>query len=181
MLIVETGAGELEADSFLSLLDARDLAAKYGITLPADDTEAEVLLRNAYLGLLPLELRLQGVRTWEKQTGIFPRTYVYKNCEPVDPDEIPQEVKLSQLYQADAINSGASSNAVTGGQKLKSFNVDGVYSETYQDGSSASLNAIVQGVENQMYPLTKLGFDRSPCGGGAFGGGIGRENMGFMR
>ena len=181
MLIIEDGSGVVEADSFLSLIDGRDLAAKYGISLPADDTEAEVLLRQSYLGLLPLEVQLQGYRTHEKQTGVYPRAGVYKNCVALDADDIPQEVKLAQLYQADAISSGASSNAVTGGQKLASFSVDGVYSESYQAGSSASLNAIVQGVVNQMYPLTKIGYAQSPCGNGGFGGGVGRENMGYMR
>ena len=41
-LVVETGAGLADADSFISLVGARALAEKYGITLPADDTAAEV-------------------------------------------------------------------------------------------------------------------------------------------
>ena len=180
-LIVETGSGVAEADSYLSLVDARALAEKYGITLPADDTEAEVLLRNGYLGLITIEPQLQGYRTHDIQTNIYPRTGVYKNCVAVGADSIPNEVKLSQLYQADAIQSGASTNGVVSGQKLKSFSVDGVYSETYQDGSSASLNAVVQGVQNQMYPLTKVGYQQSPCGGGGYGNGLGRESMGYLR
>lgn len=181
MLIVEDGSGVADSDSYLSLVDARALAIKYGIALPADDTEAEVLLRNGYLGLIPIEPQLQGTRTHTVQTNIYPRTGVYKNCNPVDADSIPNEVKLSQLYQADAIQSGASTNEVSGGQRLAGFNVDGVYSETYQDGSSASLNAVVQGVVNQMYPLTKIGYQQSPCGGGGYGNGLGRENMGYLR
>jgi len=181
MLIVETGSGVADSDSYLSLVDARALAEKYGITLPADDTEAEVLLRNGYLGLITIEPQLQGYRTHDIQTNIYPRTGVYKNCVAVGADSIPNEVKLSQLYQADAIQSGASTNGVISGQKLKSFSVDGVYSETYQDGSSASLNAVVQGVQNQMYPLTKVGYQQSPCGGGGYGNGLGRESMGYLR
>lgn len=180
-LIVETGAGVADADSFLSLVDARALATNYGITLPVDDAEVEVLLRNGYLGLLPIEKDLQGTRTHDIQTNIYPRAGVLKNCVAVDSDAIPNEVKLSQLYQADAIQSGASTNEVSGGQKLSGFDVKGVYSETYQDGSSASLNPIVQGVYNQMYPLTKVGFQQSPCGNGGYGNGLGRECMGFLR
>jgi len=181
MLIVEDGSGVLDSDSYQSLVDARALAVKYGIILPTDDTEAEVLLRNGYLGLIPLESTLQGVRTHQIQTNIYPRTGVYKNCNAVGNDSIPSELKLSQLYQADAIQSGASTNEVSGGQRLAGFNVDGVYSETYQDGSSESINAVVQGVVNQMYPLTKIGFQQSPCGGGGYGSGLGRESMGYLR
>ena len=181
MLIIEDGSGVADSESYLSLVDARELAVKYGITLPTDDTEAEVLLRNGYLGLLTIEPQLQGFRVHDIQTNIYPRTGVYKNCVAVASDSIPNEVKLSQLYQADAIQSGASTNGVISGQKLKSFSVDGVYSETYQDGSSASLNAVVQGVQNQMYPLTKIGYQQSPCGNGGFGNGLGRENFGYLR
>ena len=180
-LIIEDGTGVADADSFLSLVDARALAANYGITLPTDDIEAEVLLRNGYLGLLTIEPQLQGFRAHDIQTNIYPRTGVYKNCVAVGGDSIPNEVKLSQLYQADAIQSGVSTNGVISGQKLKSFSVDGVYSETYQDGSSASLNAVVQGVQNQMYPLTKIGYQQSPCGNSGLGGGVNRESMGYMR
>lgn len=181
MLIVETGQGVDEADSYLSLVDARELAVKYGITLPTDDIEAEVVLRNGYLGLLPIEPQLQGSRTHDIQTNIYPRTGVYNNCVAVGSDSIPNNLKLSQLYQADAIQNGSGTNNVTTGERLSGFNVQGVYSETYQDGSSASLNATVQGVVNQMYPLTKIGFQQSPCGGGGYGNGLGRENMGFLR
>lgn len=180
-LIVEDGSGVADSDSYLSLVDARALAAKYGLSIPTDDAEAEVLLRNGYLGLLPIEPRLQGRRTYDIQTNIYPRKGVFKNCAKVDSDSIPNEVKLAQLYQADSIQSGATTNGIISGQKLASFDVKGVYSETYQQGSSATLNAIVQGVVNQMYPLTKIGYLQSPCGGGRYGNGLGRENMGYLR
>ena len=54
-LLVETGAGVADADSFISLVDARILAANYGLSLDVDDTAAEVQLRQGYLGLLNSE------------------------------------------------------------------------------------------------------------------------------
>ena len=52
-LVVETGAIVPGADSYVSLTDARTLAASYGLALPADDTAAEAALRNGavYVGL----------------------------------------------------------------------------------------------------------------------------------
>ena len=79
-LIVEDGTIVPSADSFLSLVDARLLAVNYGLTLPIDDTEAEIALRNGYLLLLTEERNLQGSRVSAEQTGIFPRKNVLQNC-----------------------------------------------------------------------------------------------------
>lgn len=174
-LVIEDGTGVPTADSYQTLADARTLAANYGITLPTDDTEAEVSLRQGYRNLLTQESTLQGSRTHDVQTNIYPRTGVYSNCKAVDSNAIPEDVKFAQLYAASAIAGGYGQNTVNNGQSLKSFNVDGVYSETYQDGSSQNTNAIIQGVVNSLYPLTKAGFAASPCGGGS--GGLHRDNM----
>ncbi len=174
-LTIEDGTGVADADSFINLADARTLAANYGLTIAATDPEAEVQLRQGYLGLLNSERQLQGYRTFDIQTGIFPRTGVYNNCVLVDSESIPQSVILAQLYYSDSINSGTETNGTNDGQDLSGFNVQGVYSETYQDGTSKKLNATIQGVTNSLYPLTKAGFASSPCG---TGGGLYRENFG---
>ena len=184
MLIVETGLGVADSDSYQTLIEARERAAKFNIALPTDDIAAEAVLRNGYLGLLTIETKLQGSRTHAIQTNIYPRIGVSRCVAgspiSIDSESIPEQLKMSQLYQADAIQSGSSVNGTTGGQRLASFDVKGVYSESYQGGSSESINDIVQGVYNQMYPLTKVGFQQSPCGGGGFGNGLGRENMGYI-
>ncbi len=176
-LIIETGDIIPNADSFTTLIDARVLAANYGLTLPIDDTEAEVKLRQGYLNLLQRERTLQGSRVDAIQTGIYPRSNVLNNCFLVDSDVIPKEVILAQLYATDAINSGAETNNVNTGERLSGFNVTGVYSETYQDGSGQSTNPSIQGVYNSLYPLTKAGFQASPCG---TGGGLSRVSMGYL-
>ena len=176
-LIVEDGSVVTGADSFLSLADARLLAVNYGITLPVDDLEAEITLRKGYQQLLTKERGLQGERVSADQTGIYPRNNVLKNCFEVASNTIPNEVKMAQLYSADGINSGATTNSVNTGEKLKSFTVSGVYSETYQGGAVSSSNAQIQGVNNQLYPLTKAGLAASNCGTGS---GTYRQNMGFL-
>ena len=180
MLIVEDGSIIIGADSFLSLVDARELALKYGIDLPLDDIEAQVTLRNGYMLLLQEEKNLQGKRVSEDQTGIFPRGDVLKNCFELAENIIPQEVKLAQLYATDAISKGASINNIDDGQRLKSYSIDGVISETYQDGSSASTNASIQGVENQLYPFTKAGLSSANCGGIGGFGELNANNFGYL-
>ena len=176
-LIVETGSVVANADSFQTLADARTLAANIGLTLPTDDTEAEVVLRQGYLNLLQRERTLQGARVSAIQTGVYPRSGVYSNCFPIESDAIPSDVILAQLYASDAINSGAQTNNANSGEKLSGFNFHDVYSETYQDDSNQPINPSIQGVYNALYPLTKAGFAASPCGSG---GGLSRENMGYL-
>lgn len=176
-LVIEDGSGIADADSFLSLIDARSLAESYGLTLDADDITAEVQLRNGYRGLLTYEPSLQGTRTHTIQTGIYPRIDVLSNCVDVDSESIPLDVKLAQLNYSSAINSGYETNSVNDGQDLKSFDVDGVYSETYQDSARIKTNATIQGVTNSLYPLTLAGFANSPCGRNAGLGGLTRTEF----
>ncbi|HGH4724571.1 TPA: DnaT-like ssDNA-binding protein, partial [Enterobacter hormaechei] len=72
-LIVEDGSIIPNADSFISLADARALAARYNLALPADDTEAEAALRNGavYVGLQ--EPMMCGSRVSPLQELSFPR------------------------------------------------------------------------------------------------------------
>lgn len=175
-LIVEDGTVIPNADSFLNLADARTLAATYGLTLSDDDTQAEIQLRQSYIALITYEPNLQGYRVSAEQTGIFPREGVQKNCFDVASDVIPQEVKLAQLYQGDAINSGnANTNSANKGLVYSSFEVEGAVKIDYQDGSRPNLNTIVQGVYNSLYPFTKA----ASCGGG-YGVRLGRQEFGFV-
>jgi hypothetical protein len=180
MLIIEDGTGVANADSYISLADARLLAANYGVALPVDDVEAEVELRKGYLGLNTNEPQLQGYRTHQVQTGIFPRTGVYKNCVEIPNDSIPQGLLMAQLYQANAYTSGVDANSVDNGQEISEFNVQGVYSEKYFDKGNSKTNSVVSGVYNSLFDYSKAGFASSDCGGGSngFGGGLGREEFG---
>jgi len=115
------------------------------------------------------------VRSTDTQNNIFPRSSVYNNCKLVDSDAIPEDVKYAQVYAASAIAGGYGQNEVDNGQNLKSFSVkNGLYQESYQDGSGTSTNSRIQGVYNSLYPLTKAGFAASPCGGGS--GGLNRDD-----
>ena len=150
MLIVEDGSGVPDADSYVDAIEARDIAARYGITLPVDNDELEVNARLAYFALDAYEPKLQGERTFEKQTGVFPRYGI-----AADADEITFNMKLAQLWQMDAQVKGLDNNAINTGSKLSGFSVDGVYSETYQSGSTSYANPVIQGVNNALCPYLK--------------------------
>lgn len=160
MLIVEDGTGVADADSFISLANARVLAAKYALTIAEDDASAMASLRNAYNYLSKYEMQLQGTRTFERQTGIFPRTGVILNGYYLSQGEIHSQVKMAQMYAAasiaDGFNVNAGAAASSEGGTLASFSVDGVYSETYQSGTSSSQpsSGDIEGVSRCLMPFT---------------------------
>lgn len=163
MLVIEDGNGISNANSYISLAEARLKAADYGIKLPADDTEAETALRQGYLNLNVDEGLLQGNRSYNQQTGAFPRVGMVVHNFPIDNNVIPEDIKLAQVYAAEAISGGYDMNSVDGGQELASFSVEGVYSESYQAGSNAKTNSTIKGVYNTLRPYTKaaLGLGQS--------------------
>ena len=163
MLVIENGNGVSNANSYISLAEARIKATDYGIKLPEDDTEAETALRQGYLNLNVNENLLQGNRSYHQQTGSFPRVGMVVHSFPVDNNVIPEDIKLAQVYAAEAISGGYDMNSVDGGQELASFSVDGVYSESYQSDSKSKTNSTIKGVYNTLLPYTKsaIGFGQS--------------------
>jgi len=99
-LTVETGQIIEGADSYISLADARALAANYGLVLPADDTAAEVALRNGatYVGLA--EPQMCGRRVSAEQSLAYPRTGVTLNGFPVANNVIPKQLIRAQVIAA---------------------------------------------------------------------------------
>ena len=156
-LIVEDGNIIPDANSFISLVEARELALNYGIDLPVDDNEAEVKARQGYVWLSnTYEQSLKGVRVSKIQTGCFPRAEVYNvNDFDLDDDEIPNDIKLAQLYAMGCLNAGVDMNVIQSPNQLKSFNVDGVYSETYQDSQVMKALSSMPQVYNFLKPYTK--------------------------
>ncbi|UJP30021.1 hypothetical protein [Salmonella phage CKT1] len=78
-LIVETGQGLPNADSYVSLEDGRATAAKYGLELPEDDTKAEAALRNGavYVGLFESQSAVavyRRTRRWRSREQVLPCT-----------------------------------------------------------------------------------------------------------
>ncbi|WP_332099580.1 DnaT-like ssDNA-binding protein [Klebsiella pneumoniae] len=75
-LIVETGQGIPNADSYVSLEDGRALAATYGLELPEDDTAAEAALRNGAVHVGLFESQLWRRRVSAHQALAIPRTRI---------------------------------------------------------------------------------------------------------
>lgn len=121
-LIVEDGTCVADADSWVSLGQARTLAASYGFTLPDDDDEAETVLRFGALWLSN-NFHWKGSRACSVSLLAWPRTGV-TDCEDaaVADDAIPLQIKIAQVYAA--ANRTVLNPIVTPGQQVKREKVD---------------------------------------------------------
>ena len=132
MLIVEDGSGVELANSYQDLIDARSLAAKIGLTLPVDDTEAETALINGALYLQVYESDICGSRTTTVQGLMFPMVGAELRGSTVSDDAIPIEVKQAQIIAAnDFANGGSAWGTKDKGQIIAAHSVDGAVSQSY--------------------------------------------------
>ena len=148
MLIVEDGTIVSGADSFVSLVDARALAARFGLTLPVDDTEAEAALRNGavYIGLQ--EPMMCGSRVSPLQELSFPRQGVTLYGYPVASDAIPSQAIRAQVIAAVEYGNGTDVRASTDGRATSMERVEGAVTVQYfNNGATGSTTTITAAID----------------------------------
>lgn len=152
-LIVETGAIVPNADSYISLADARALAANYGLELPEDDTDAEVALRNGatYVGLA--EPQMCGRRVSAEQSLAYPRTGVTLNGFPVANNAIPKQVILAQVTAAATYGAGTEVRANSDGRSVQTERVEGAVTVTYFNNGSSGATTAITAADDALRPL----------------------------
>lgn len=154
-LIVEDGTGLEDANSYLSLASARDLASMRGITLNADDAELTSQLIQAADRLTSYEGRFTGERVNGDQGLSYPRKYAFRYCKPLSETAIPKELKLAQITLADYIESGYSlwaSPVVEGVIREKVGPIETEYSAAVVDGAAIGNPDFAQ-IEAILEPL----------------------------
>ncbi len=102
VITVEDGSNIPDANSYLSVAQAREYAGNRGLELSVDDDEVAAQL---IVGMDYIEARecdFQGYRTYEDQVLSWPRTSVILNCKAYAVDAIPSQLKgaLAQLVMA---------------------------------------------------------------------------------
>lgn len=152
-LIVEDGSIVPNADSYVSLADARALAANYGLELPADDTAAEVALRNGatYVGLA--EPQMCGRRVSAEQSLAYPRTGVTLNWFPVANNAIPKQVILAQVIAAVTYGDGTEVRANSDGRSVQTERVEGAVTVTYFNNGSSGATTAITAADDALRPL----------------------------
>lgn len=152
-LIVEDGSIVTGADSYVSLADARGLAAKYGKTLPADDTEAEAALRNGavYVGLQ--EPAMCGTRVSASQSLAYPRQGVSLYGFPVASNTIPSQVITAQVMAAVEYGAGTDVRASTDGRVTSLERVEGAVTVEYFNNGTTGAATVITAAMDALRPL----------------------------
>lgn len=160
-LIVETGQGVEDADSYVSLADARTISSNYGWSLPADDALAEIALRNGAMYTDQFESEYQGDRTTEIQGLAFPRTGVTCRGKDIGDNDIPKDLIKAQVRAASTAAS-EDINPDFDGKQIASERVDGAVDVSYfQTGGNGSIK--ITQADNLLKcfkSLNKLGFNQ---------------------
>lgn len=154
-LIVEDGSIVAMANSFISLVDARTMADTLGLTLPADNAQAETVLINGVRYVNSQEPSLQGTRVSIDQTMCEPRNDVIKFGFEVPNDIVPSEAICAQVEAAAAITAGVNPYPVDTGKEVKLEEVTGAVKREFFESRSTASDIEITSALNCLYPITK--------------------------
>lgn len=166
-LVIEDGTGKPDSNSYVTVAQARSYALARGVTLPADDAQAEALLIQAMDYLEAQRGRYQGTKTYPGVQALqWPRVGVIIDCDYSLPDNvIPTELKNAQMQLSMEVFNGLVLLPSSDGRVVKREKVDVIETEymTGQDlGASGSLGPSFPAVDALLEPLFNA------CGGGFF-------------
>jgi len=157
-IIVEDGSGVANANSYVSVADARTYAAARGVTLSANDDEVAVQLIPAIDYLEAQACRYQGCKTSQTQSLEWPRTGVYldKCCEnpvPIPSDVIPKSLISAQVQLAMAINAGFVLQPNVSPQDYVTREKVGVIETEYADPTKVGIMPTFTAANDLLAPL----------------------------
>lgn len=152
MLIVEDGSIVVDADSYVTLGEGRDIARLYGWKLPEDNTEAEQALRNGATYTLLYENRFSGRRTSPDQSLSFPRIDAV-NIFGFDVDGIPKQVKHAQVAAAVDYGLGDDVRASSDGRSVASEEVVGAVKQSFFNSGKKDETIEITKAVDQLKPL----------------------------
>lgn len=136
-----------DADSMVSLVDARDRALSLGVTLPTDDTECEVALvkGNVYLN----NLCFYGEAVVPFQQTPFPREGIAINNNEYPSDQIPQQAIDAQIVSAAYAATGDIYTVVDNDKRVKRKKIDIIDTEYFgiESGSQSGKKVITRANE----------------------------------
>ena len=157
MLIVEDGTGKPDADSYVSLSDAKTLAAKYGWVLPEDDGEAEAALRNGAMYIDLQEPNMCGTRVSAQQSLAYPRTGTSIHGFPVANNVIPSQVIQAQVAAAVEYGKGSDVRASTDGRITTMERVEGAVTVQYANNGNTGATITITSAMDALKPILCMG------------------------
>ena len=97
-LIIEDGTGKPDAESYASAAELVMYASKFGVTIPADETAQEALLRRAALAMNGKTWK--GRKTDSDQALAWPRRGVELDCQIKPDNYLPARIQYGQMALA---------------------------------------------------------------------------------
>jgi hypothetical protein len=160
-LIVETGTGASDSDSYISLADARAYGVKYGYTLPVDDTQADIFLRKGALYVDLFEGSFSGERLVDTQALAWPRVNAFK-CAGRDQvvlpsDSVPIEIQNAQVIAAHYYAAGVNVRANDDGLAIASEEVVGAVKVAYFDNGKTGATIEITEADDMLANLLCFG------------------------
>lgn len=151
-------------DSYITLADARALAASYGIALPVEDTAAEIALRQGADYVDMQEPCFGGERTELTQVMAWPRTGAYTSYgAAIADDALPEKLKLAQVYAAAEYGAGTDVRATDDGKAIASEEVTGAVRVSYfnngKTGSTVVITKAMDALKSLMTVCSNNGFE----------------------
>ena len=147
MIVQDPLTPTADADSMVSVADARLRAVNLGVTLPADDTECEVALvkGNVYLN----SLCFYGEPVVGYQGTSWPRKNVVINNNEYPDDQIPQQAIDAQIVSAAYAATGDIYTVVDNDKRVKRKKIDVIETEYFgvESGSSNGKKTITRAEE----------------------------------
>lgn len=152
-LVVEDGSVTPGADSYVSLANARALAASYGLALPTDDTAAEAALRNGavYVGLQ--EPFMCGRRVSASQSLAYPRQGVSLYGFALAADVIPPQIAHAQVVAAVEYGAGTDVRASSDGRVTETERVEGAVMVSYFNNGATGATTTITAALDALRPL----------------------------
>lgn len=152
-LIVEDGTGVVNANSYIGLVEARELAALRGITLSTVDDELTPQLIVAADRITAYESRFTGERVSGEQDLSYPRACSTRYGKSYPSTGIPKELKLAQVMIADYIESGFDVWATPGVEGIVREKVGPIETEYAQSVATDKENPYFAQIESILDPL----------------------------
>lgn len=143
-LIVEDGTGLADADSYISLADARLYAANYGFELPDDDAQAEIALRQG-TGYIDLqEPCFIGERLTATQNLAYPRD---------DDSGMPAALGRAAVAAAAEYGAGTDVRSTDDGKSVASEKVTGAVEVSYFQNGKTGESVVITKAMDLLRPL----------------------------
>lgn len=155
-LVIETGAGLLNADSYVTVAQFKARAAALGASVPAQDKECEILLRKA-MQKLQRNDEWEGYRATKAQALDFPRIGITIDRFVYASTELPAQLLEAQILYAITAASGVdllpTVKADASGPVIES--TVGPITTRYAESRYANRTPIVNAAEAVLRPLLR--------------------------